>query len=1090
MAGSSSDSDSFLPSRASKWEPLRASHRRGRASRAEDVTEKIHTLASTLQDTNRNLRHVDQMLGQYRDYTHEQTEAIATLKETLEQSIDQLRSQRLSRDSEMRSGSLSSLYASDLEGGPVTESHRFQPTSPLRDRGDCLGTRRRRSRSASVRFVDSSNNPDQLHSLHQSLRDLSSDQLRLGDDINREVARRNRIDAETKKTLADLSDRLGSQRQESVSERVERRLQELEREMRSERQGMERRQEQLGQMSLQLQEALRKRDSKADETETSKKGRLLRSESEQNQLELQLELERSRRKLDHSEGSREALLLQIDDLRSQLMKAESDRVHLQHQMSLQSQSRHEDRDDERRLRTVVEHSEQEKRDLEKQILELRAQLNRNAIVSEMEELRRTTDRKEREKAQLSAHIEVLTSDLEKREQQQLRMLEQLKEIQSRYEVCERERRRADLQITELTQQAEDSAREAEGYLSELRQAEALRLESEKKREDLKTKAQESVRQWKLKCKKAERDLEDQNQSSSHLMDKNSQMVKEKDELKSHLQSALSQIESLRRELSDVLAKRAQQEEELHCREMRLNESRSQQMDLERDLRETRDVTSRLENELRKQGELQSQLGEDKEHLEQELVAANRIQAKSKEQFLELQETISNLSAIRAELTNKVAEEERVSKDLRKALAELQKQQEFNQEELASASRQVKLEREVHQRELAELRAGAQNVKAKQERNVQELLTRFREERDELESHIRRLKTELMDDKNVVKSQRWQVEEMKMECDKLMEDLTRSEEENTKLRRKCQLMHQELEEKDRMMSTGKDEVRTLEEARQELRDQLRSLETEQESILKMIGSEIDAACKVLSRDSVEKLQAISLTPELQNDPHRWMAETKTKLQWLCEEAKEREGKERKLRRYLQQSREQHKDLVSSKDAECQSFMEQLSKKEQLLEGMHRDKKDLLEKTRRQDEEMRALQDRIVDLEMSTRVALEHLESVPEKLNLLEDFKDLGETQRQREMLEERYAKYREIVGSLQQQLEDSKRRIEEYREEKMDARAYNSRLITRSPSPWGPNSFLSSSLLSDFGSSPKTVVPLGFDAVGESSFSVTVNGTKS
>lgn len=39
-----------------------------------------------------------------------------------------------------------------------------------------------------------------------------------------------------------------------VSERVERRLQEIEEEMRAERQLVERRQDQLGQMSLQLQE--------------------------------------------------------------------------------------------------------------------------------------------------------------------------------------------------------------------------------------------------------------------------------------------------------------------------------------------------------------------------------------------------------------------------------------------------------------------------------------------------------------------------------------------------------------------------------------------------------------------------------------------------------------------------------------------------------------------------------------------------------------------------------------------------------------------------------------------------------------------
>ncbi|NXX66050.1 CE128 protein, partial [Spizella passerina] len=59
--------------------------------------------------------------------------------------------------------------------------------------------------------------------------------------------------------------------------------------------------------------------------------------------------------------------------------------------------------------------------------------------------------------------------------------------------------------------------------------------------------------------------------------------------------------------------------------------------------------------------------------------------------------------------------------------------------------------------------------------------------------------------------------------------------------------------------------------------------------------------------------------------------------------------------------------------------------------------------------------------STRVALNHLESVPEKLSLLEECRDTG-VRKISEMIEERYMRYKDIVTSLQQQLEDSKQRI--------------------------------------------------------------------
>ncbi|NXT09404.1 CE128 protein, partial [Prunella fulvescens] len=71
--------------------------------------------------------------------------------------------------------------------------------------------------------------------------------------------------------------------------------------------------------------------------------------------------------------------------------------------------------------------------------------------------------------------------------------------------------------------------------------------------------------------------------------------------------------------------------------------------------------------------------------------------------------------------------------------------------------------------------------------------------------------------------------------------------------------------------------------------------------------------------------------------------------------------------------------------------------------------------------------------STRVALNHLESVPEKLSLLEDCRDTGSHCR-REMIEERYMRYKDLVTSLQQQLEDSKQRVGQIKvcDVKMDA----------------------------------------------------------
>ncbi|XP_021797619.2 centrosomal protein of 128 kDa isoform X7 [Papio anubis] len=899
MAESSSESDHFrYRDRLSPW-AARSTHRGTRSLPTVEVTEKVNTITSTLQDTSRNLRQVDQMLGRYREYSNGQAGAIEHLKESLEQSIDQLRSQRLLRNSGGRSISVTSLSASDLDGGTAPESHRFPPTSPLKDYGDPLGIKRNTRSRTGVRFVQETDDMTQLHAFHQSLRDLSSEQIRLGDDFNRELSRRSRSDAETKRTLEELTEKLNeAQKQEVVSDRVERRLQELEREMRTERALVERRQDQLGLMSLQLQEALKKQEAKADEHEGAIKNKLIQTETEKNQLEQELEL--SRKLLNQSEGSRETLLHQVEELRAQLTKAEGNRKGLQHQVSQISkqQSNHQDEEGEDwRFRRGVE---REKQDLEKQMSDLRVQLNFSAMASELEEVKRCMERKDKEKAHLASQVENLTRELENGEKQQLQMLDRLKEIQTHFDTCEAERKHADLQISELTRHAEDATKQAEQYLSELQQSEALKEEAEKRREDLKLKAQESIRQWKLKHKKLERALEKQSETVDELTGKNNQ-------------------------------------------------------------------------------------------------------------------------------------------------------------------------------------------------------------------------AESLEEKNMAKVHRGQLDKLKSQCDRLTEELTQNENENKKLKLKYQCLKDQLEEREKHISIEEEHLRRTEEARLQLKDQLLCLETEQESILGVIGKEIDAACKTFSKDSMEKLKVFSSGPDIHCDPHRWLAESKTKLQWLCEELKERENREKNLRHQLMLCRQQLRNLTEHKESELQCLFQQIERQEQLLDEIHREKRDLLEETQRKDEEMGSLQpkllfklppwedasqtavrnqseaqleekaDRVIALETSTRVALDHLESVPEKLSLLEDFKDFRDSCSSSERTDGRYSKYRVRRNSLQHHQDDIKYRTKSFKGDRTFPEGSHTHGLDHSSSWQDHSRFLSSPRFSYMNSFTKrTVAP---DSASNKE-DATMNGTSS
>ncbi|XP_051731947.1 centrosomal protein of 128 kDa isoform X4 [Ctenopharyngodon idella] len=962
---SSSESDTYDRPRGHRSRVrerrIRPDSRFPRDTHVSDISDKIDTLANTLQDTSRNLNKVDQMLGQYKEHTDDQAEAMATLRESLEESIQHLQGQRLRRTTGRWSASLSTLHTSDLEDGSASDGRHYLPTSPLRDYGSVDTGNRRRSRSVAVHFRDSAQAEEQVHSIHQSLRDLRSDQLRIGDDINREISRRNRTDIETKKTLENLVGHIQApQREEPVSLRVERRLQEIEDEMRPGRQMLSKKyhREKPKSMSGELQEALRSHDTQTPEADETFRNRLQRSENERSKM--QQELERLRKQLDQSEGGRDTLLHQMDDMRSQLLRMEQDRVDLQRELSLlSSQQRSARRPQERGVTSFDSGCT----DLEREIEELRVQLGRISVSSEMEELKKCVERKEREKTQLAFQVEALSADLQRREQQQLKMLTQLKEIQSR---------------------SEDNG-------SECARLEAQLMESERRREELCSKVQVAVRQWKTKCKRLERELQELKEECRNNTDKRS---KEREGVLSQ------QAEGARQQLADALKRLAQREEDVHRCHVDIAEARSQLVTLELELQEAQESLRGHEEEAQKQISLQVRMREENIRLKERVELQERRREEEQRSLLDLQGSVKNLSTARADLTARLAEVESSKKDLEKQLTAAQ-------EESSSFGRQLELERQVHQKELSHLRTTQQECKAKQDRDVHDMLRLYQRERDELEALVRDLKSEAVADSELRRALQLKLDKMKTECDKLTEQLSFSKESHAQLLRKYHALRKELD-----------------------------------------------------------VKAITLTPGMQKDSHRWLAEVKTKLQWLCEEVRERESSERRLRRTLQQHKEQMKALKQSRDSELQSLLDRITLQDRLLKDIQSEKRGLLENGRKKEEEMRNLQDRVIDLEMSTRLALDHLESVPEKLSLLENFKDFEESQRQRGMVEQRYAKYKEIVGDLQHQLEESKRRIQEYRDEKLDATCQSLQLTGLTSPLLSQSNFLTRTSLSTYTSPQK------------------------
>ncbi|CAN9507647.1 unnamed protein product [Ophioblennius macclurei] len=994
----------------------------GGDGRSAEISQKITTLANTLQDTSKNLTKVDRMLGQYREHTDDQAEAMVLLRENLEDSINQLQKKRLSRTNGnlSASASASTLHTSDMDPCSGSEERRFVPTSPLKDYTSPPG-RRRRSRSASVRFKDSGMTVDEVHTLHQSLRDLRSDQLRMSDDLDREILRRNRSDVDTRRAMESLTEHMtASHRQDAVSSRVERRLRELERERRSPEE--ERRPH--GRMASSDLPWETFGSSHIQEREEAAAARLQKAEREKSKMEQ--ELERARRLLEQSEESRESLNQQVEDMRGELQRTRKEKTGLQRalletpQPGAPPHGNHAEREGWGGARQGTDRS-----DLEKEVAELRVQLCKASVLGEVEELKRTLDLKEKEKVQLSLQLKELSSDLAGREQQQLRMLEQLRDLQSRGQ-------------------------------AERRETEALLQESSRSREELKTRAQEAVRQWRAKCRRLQKALEEETAQARLHSDKASQAIREKESSQAQLKALSQQAEAARRELAGILGRLAQREEELHRKDVELSETHQRYLLLQQEVREVREAKVLLEEELQRQSAVQSRLRDENHRMAEEAEAQTLRCQRDQDTQAELQASLKHLKASHTQVARRLTEEERSKKELLGETSELKARLGTLQEERGALSRQLQLQREVHRKELDHLKVSAEESRVKKDREVQEALELCRQEREEMQTHLKDMKADAASDKELCAALRSKLDRMKDECDKLAAQLSTKEDAHTLLQRKYQLLKQELE--DNVMSGERRRASESELAR--LEQKLLQMEAEQEEVLTSMGEELDEACRGLSQDEEDRLQVISQRPGLVKDPHRWLAETKTKLRWLCEEVRERDTREQRLRRQHQQTRDQLKALRQSRDSEQAALLQRLDQQERLLRSLNAEKKELLERSRRKEEEMRSLQERVQDVEMNTKAALDHLEAIPEKQCLMENFRDLEEYQQQREMMEQRYSKHKEIVWDLQHQLDESKRRIQEYKDEKLDAASRSLRLAALSSSIKGGSALLDDSLRSD------------------------------
>lgn len=950
------------------------------------MVDRIHRINENLQGTTRNLRSLDHMLDDYRDVTRDQRSAVDRLREDVARTRAQLHEEQLRGPGHRH-------YESDseYEGSP----------SPSR--------RRRRSRRSTVRFADDMNR--ELHDLNSSVRDLSTDQFELRGQFNKEVDRRDRYDADTRRTMKEISENLRRLPQsDPVAMRVESRLAAIQNDMRADRHFGDRYDE-LANLSTDLRHALREhhhlQQSAADERIRSQ---YIQQEAQKHRIESDLEV--LKRKLDQSEGGKSALQNQVEELRNQLNRMEQERA----RVKLQMEEKHyeEELRERRRKRSVEEDKDRERKAMEREISDLRGQLSRAiSASSEAEELRRGIERSERQRAQLSDHIETLTKDLENREKQTAKLITQLKEVSDKYDESERQKGQLIAQFDDTAQRFKDCNKELDRVSNELRSTQQALQEMERKRDEFKGRAQETVRQWKLKVKQLEREVDRHKHGANQLMQRNEQLVKEVEGHRQNLHHTGIQMENMKRELGDALAVRAAQDEQLRLKDVEINELKSVRMDLDRELRDVRTVADRLENELHTVSSRLSMVTDDKNKLEDKFSSIEAAHMLAQDQANQLQQELKEMSAIKADIAAKFSESNGKIHDMRQNFIELQHREKAAKEESKMYQRQLNDERENHHVALEAVKRELNEAKVREAHVMQDIQRKMKRSHAEYEATIQALKMELSEEKSAHKISKRNEEKFRQEVDRLAQEIARSEEDNQKLARRLEMAREEFETQTQMAETDLSRVKNVEDELLKARNDSKRFQANFEGLIHEMVAEVDALMEIAASGSKEKQKTIASCKGTSNGPSTALQEIKAKMKWLRGEVRDRIKMEHALKKDLQEA-------LSCNESDRHFLMSELAKRDNVLDELSSVKHELSHREVENVHCVEKLQTQILDLtdELELRKIREDellRQQAMDSKHVIEEIEELRGVQEEKARIEQRYVKLQETMRALQTEL---------------------------------------------------------------------------
>ncbi|XP_027038834.1 centrosomal protein of 128 kDa-like isoform X3 [Pocillopora damicornis] len=459
--------------------------------------------------------------------------------------------------------------------------------------------------------------------------------------------------------------------------------------------------------------------SETEKTELSRKLEEAQAKLEDNEStrkRLQNRLEGLNRQMEEGQGDRDRLVEQLESLRGQVAKSEREKDEVMQQVSRMTRGAAHRRQSLGRTPSAAAQLMRSMGRTEGPGGDSASEMRRNLDRFELE---RDLDRRnhlgdsfydgpsgrnfrggeDMDRFDLLNNLEHLHQDMDRKDEQQERLLSQMRELLAKYEESEEQKKRYMNELEAVNKKLKEANKDVQELEGQLEDKENQLKESDKKRTELRNKALQSIKEYRSKCKKLEREAE------QGLAAHSQEPVKE-----------LREIKELRAKVAKLVSKLQEEAEQRQDYEQRILEARQQD-------RATKEEAASLYAQLQQERDAHTNALRELEEQIQALTA-NHEQA--------LQDAAKKSNKERGEVEDQIADMKIQLADEKSTIKALRKRQEKDREEMEKLNTELNVATEENTKLKARLEQGKEETE-----NLKEKIEVHQSRITQLEDALRR-----------------------------------------------------------------------------------------------------------------------------------------------------------------------------------------------------------------------------------------------------------------------------------------------------------------------------------------------------------------